>query len=210
MDVLSKDTALQSLFNVQQQIEAHNNDGNDSDDLSTLLELKSFWEYVRNAYYYDNNMNTISNAMMVLVELTVVNQWHVVSRMFIELTSNWSYLYFYFFYFVSVLLVMNVLTAFVLDVFITQYEAEDREKARDRRKREKDRRKRKFMRQHKKWKERQKKRLMQGKMKQQKDMSPEPTFEEMVELDDSMLGDKDTEWQLMVCVCFREGKPACK
>ena len=82
----------------------------------------TFWEYVRDNYYYDNNMNAISNTMVVMLELTVVNQWHAITRMYKELTSPWAYLYFYCFYFVSVLIVTNVLTAFVFDSFIIQFQ----------------------------------------------------------------------------------------
>ena len=41
--------------------------------------------------------------------------------MYVELTNEWAYLYFYGFYFCSVLITMNVLTAFIFDAFIMQF-----------------------------------------------------------------------------------------
>jgi len=83
-----------------------------------------FWQYIRDNYYYENNMNYIANALLVMLELTVVNQWHAITRMYIELSeSQFAYIYFYAFYFVSVLIVTNVLTAFIFDAFIIQFEA---------------------------------------------------------------------------------------
>merc|ERR1712032_908773 len=82
----------------------------------------AFWEYIRDSFYYDNNMNFIANTLLVMLELTVVNQWHAITRMYIEIVSPWAYIYFYSFYFVSVLIVTNVLTAFIFDAFIIQFE----------------------------------------------------------------------------------------
>ena len=115
--MVTEEAALEHLSNVS------------SGDDAALL---SFWQFIRDKYYYDNNMNYVSSTL-VLAELTVVNNWHVITKMYIELTSTWSYIYFYMFYFVSVLIVMNVLTAFVFDAFITQFnitlqEEQEREK----------------------------------------------------------------------------------
>ena len=84
------------------------------------LEL-DFWNYVQANYYYDNNFNEFSRAMVVLMDLIIVNQWHVIMEQFVLLTSKWARLYFIIFYFSSVVVVMNVLTAFVLEAFISQY-----------------------------------------------------------------------------------------
>eukprot|EP01084_Bolivina_argentea_P144608 253667_1 len=106
--MVSKESSLEMLYAAIQR--------NDVDDIS-------FWEYIRDNYYYDNNMNYITNTIMVMVELTVVNQWHAVMRMYVELSTKWTYLYFYSFYFISVLIVTNVLTAFIFDAFIIQLQA---------------------------------------------------------------------------------------
>merc|ERR1712228_1145557 len=60
--------------------------------------------------------------LLVMGELTVVNQWHAITRMGIEIISPAAYIYFYAFYFVSVLIVTNVLTAFIFDAFIIQFQ----------------------------------------------------------------------------------------
>merc|ERR1711971_267258 len=70
-----------------------------------------------------------------MVELTVVNQWHAVTRMYVELSLQWAILYFYMFCFVSVLIVTNVLTAFIFDAFIIQFDAAQAENAEQRTKR---------------------------------------------------------------------------
>lgn len=51
----------------------------------------------------------------------VVNQWHVVTQMYIDLTNWFSIIYFYSYYLISVMIVVNVVIAFVVDAFITQY-----------------------------------------------------------------------------------------
>lgn len=88
------------------------------------MDDTGFWEYIRDNYYYENNMNYIANALLVMLELTVVNQWHAITRMYIEISgTQFAYIYFYSFYFVSVLIVTNVLTAFIFDAFIIQFQA---------------------------------------------------------------------------------------
>lgn len=64
---------------------------------------------------------------MVQMELIVVNNWHVITEMFVERTSVWARFYFVSVYFAAVVVVMNVLTAFVLEAFISQYERNENE-----------------------------------------------------------------------------------
>ena len=59
-----------------------------------IVDDTAFWEFVRDSCYYDGNMNYITNTVMVMLELTVVNQWHAITRMYEELTSPWAYAYF--------------------------------------------------------------------------------------------------------------------
>lgn len=108
------------------------NKGDNEVDMDSLW----FWEYIRNNYYYNNNMNTIYNTFVVLFELLIGNQSHVVSRMYVELSgTRFSQVYFYSFKFVSILIVQNVLIAFILNVFIhkfTKMENEDLDSWRER------------------------------------------------------------------------------
>eukprot|EP00494_Astrolonche_serrata_P028222 UN28487 len=79
-----------------------------------------FWATIVTNWYYENNMNTFDNTLVVMLELTVVNNWHIISDMYVRLSSGWSWYFFLAFYLVAVLLVVNVLIAFILDAFITQ------------------------------------------------------------------------------------------
>merc|ERR1719242_2441297 len=56
------------------------------------------------------------------MELSIVNNWQVISQTFITMKDNDYYrVYFIAFYFFAVILLLNIIVAFILDVFITQY-----------------------------------------------------------------------------------------
>jgi len=90
-------------------------------------ELGQWWQLsIVDTLYYGNNMDTFFRAMIVCLELTVVNQWHVITRMYVEAMRMmgypefWTYLYFYSYYMCSVVVIVNVLTAVVVDAFVLQ------------------------------------------------------------------------------------------
>lgn len=72
--------------------------------------------------YYANNFNDPVNAFVVLFELTVVNQWHVLTDGFVLLTSKWARIYFVLFHLITVVLTMNILIAFIIEAFLLQLE----------------------------------------------------------------------------------------
>eukprot|EP01084_Bolivina_argentea_P061116 111708_1 len=73
-------------------------------------------------YYYLNNMNTFINTMIVLMELSVVNNWQVVMAMYIQMSDNhYNRIFFIAFYFCSVIVVLNVVIAFVINLFLVNY-----------------------------------------------------------------------------------------
>lgn len=86
----------------------------------------SWWkDAIMDTYYYDNNMNSLYSSFIVFLELAVVNNWHVITEMYVGLSgTRWTYLYFYVYYLVAVVIVVNVLTAFVIDAFVEQYNAD--------------------------------------------------------------------------------------
>ena len=49
-------------------------------DNNLSAEDQSFWYFIRDNYYYENNMNWFYNTLVVLGEITVVNQWHIITR----------------------------------------------------------------------------------------------------------------------------------
>ncbi|XP_067942025.1 two pore calcium channel protein 1-like [Watersipora subatra] len=71
--------------------------------------------------YCSNNFNDIAKAMVVLTELTVVNQWHVLTSGFVKVTHPVVKLYFLIFHLVVVVLIMNIFIAFILEAFLLEY-----------------------------------------------------------------------------------------
>ena len=67
-------------------------------------------------------MNDFFHSMVTLMALAIVNNWQVVSGTFIAMKENDYYrVYFIAFYFFAVILLLNIIVAFILDIFITQY-----------------------------------------------------------------------------------------
>lgn len=83
------------------------------------LQNSDFWR----DKYCNNNFNDIIHAFIVLFELTVVNQWHVIAYGYATVTDPWARLYFVLFHLTCVIVVLNIFTAFVLEVFILEYTA---------------------------------------------------------------------------------------
>ncbi|XP_076314233.1 uncharacterized protein LOC143226748 [Tachypleus tridentatus] len=73
------------------------------------------------SHYCSNNFNNIMNSMVVLFELMVVNQWHVLTSGFVLVTGKFARLYFFLFHLTCVIIVLNIFTAFVLEAFILEY-----------------------------------------------------------------------------------------
>ena len=68
--------------------------------------------------YVLNNFNDLASAFVTLFELMVVNNWQVTAYMYVALTNN-SYMLFYFvfFYYFCVLIGINIVIAFAIDMF---------------------------------------------------------------------------------------------
>ena len=87
------------------------------------LRKANFWCGIYATYYFDNNFNTFARAMVVQVELATVNNWHIITEMYVRRNrSRVVRLYFVAVYLTTVVVVMNVLTAFVLEAFMSQYQ----------------------------------------------------------------------------------------
>lgn len=85
------------------------------------LVYTDFWRQ----RYCNNNFNDILHSFIVLFELTVVNQWHVLAYGFSAVSHPTARLFFLFFHLLCVTLLLNVFTAFVLEVFLLEYSAKD-------------------------------------------------------------------------------------
>eukprot|EP00118_Oscarella_pearsei_P014477 m.123941 g.123941 ORF g.123941 m.123941 type:complete len:1059 (+) comp37843_c0_seq17:448-3624(+) len=73
--------------------------------------------------YCKNNFNHFTSALVVLFDLTVVNQWHIVTQGFVLMTHWTARIYFLCFHLICVILVLNIFVAFILEAFMLQYES---------------------------------------------------------------------------------------
>ncbi|KAK5926073.1 hypothetical protein CgunFtcFv8_021675 [Champsocephalus gunnari] len=71
--------------------------------------------------YCKNNFNNVVSSFILLVELTVVNQWHVLSSGFAAVTHVSAKLFFVFFHIIVVIVIINIFVAFVLEAFFVEY-----------------------------------------------------------------------------------------
>nr|POF18128.1 two pore calcium channel protein 1 [Quercus suber] len=71
------------------------------------------------------NFNDYPNGMVTLFNLLVMNNWHEWMQSYKELTGTaWSLTYFVSFYLITVLLLLNLIVAFVLEAFFAEMELE--------------------------------------------------------------------------------------
>ncbi|XP_012497443.1 PREDICTED: two pore calcium channel protein 1-like [Propithecus coquereli] len=77
--------------------------------------------------YCKNNFNDLASSFVVLMELTVVNQWHVLADGFALVTHQAAKLYFILFHIVVVILIVNIFIAFILEAFFVAYSLEKSE-----------------------------------------------------------------------------------
>ena len=72
--------------------------------------------------YCANNFNDFGSAIIVLWELVVVNQWHVLANGYVLATgTKATRLYFIAFHMISVLLILNIFAAFVIEAFLLEF-----------------------------------------------------------------------------------------
>ncbi|XP_018428489.1 PREDICTED: two pore calcium channel protein 1-like [Nanorana parkeri] len=74
--------------------------------------------------YCKNNFNNIGYTFIVLVELTVVNQWHIIATGFSLVTHPAAKIYFMMFHVVIVIMIINIFVAFILEAFFVEYSLE--------------------------------------------------------------------------------------
>ncbi|XP_071370556.1 two pore segment channel 3, partial [Centroberyx affinis] len=74
--------------------------------------------------YCKNNFNDVVSSFILLVELTVVNQWHVLTTGFTDVTHKSARIFFVLFHIVVVIIIINIFVAFVLEAFFMEYSVE--------------------------------------------------------------------------------------
>ena len=67
--------------------------------------------------YIFNNFNDFGGGLMTLFELMVVNNWQVITTLFTDTTSNYVRWYFVMFYILAAVISLNLMVAFVIDMF---------------------------------------------------------------------------------------------
>ncbi|KFZ64441.1 Two pore calcium channel protein 2 [Podiceps cristatus] len=90
--------------------------------------------------YCKNNFNNFASSFIVLMELTVVNQWHDILRVlfpltpvilfanaFANVTVQPAKLYFIAFHIVMVIIIVNIFVSFILEAFFVEYSLEKSE-----------------------------------------------------------------------------------
>lgn len=85
--------------------------------------------YLADSDYLLFNFNDYPSGMVTLYNLLVMGNWQVWMQSYKELTKTaWTYVYFVSFYLITVLLLLNLVVAFVLEAFFAEMELEDSEK----------------------------------------------------------------------------------
>ncbi|XP_008939639.1 PREDICTED: two pore calcium channel protein 1-like, partial [Merops nubicus] len=77
--------------------------------------------------YCKNNFNNFASSFIVLMELTVVNQWHVFANGFASVTAPPAKLFFIAFHIVMVIIIVNIFVSFILEAFFVEYSLEKSE-----------------------------------------------------------------------------------
>ena len=68
--------------------------------------------------YFLNNFNDLGNGFVTLFALMVVNNWDEVSQVFVDVQgSNATRFFFVAFYYISVVIGLNIVVAFAIDMF---------------------------------------------------------------------------------------------
>ncbi|XP_031419480.1 two pore segment channel 3 [Clupea harengus] len=71
--------------------------------------------------YCKNNFNDVVSSFILLLELTVVNQWHELAGGFTAVTHVSARIFFVIFHIVVVIIIINIFVAFILEAFFVEY-----------------------------------------------------------------------------------------
>ncbi|KAL4232888.1 Two pore calcium channel protein 2 [Mactra antiquata] len=72
--------------------------------------------------YWANNFDDFAAAVVVLWDVMVVNNWFVFLDAYAKYTTKWSYVYFIIWWLMSVVIVLNLFTALILENFIMKWD----------------------------------------------------------------------------------------
>ncbi|XP_078315800.1 two pore channel protein 2-like isoform X2 [Crassostrea virginica] len=72
--------------------------------------------------YWANNFDDFAAALVVLWDIMVVNNWSVFLKAYAKVKTEWSYLYFIVWWLFSVVIVMQLFTALIIENFIMKWD----------------------------------------------------------------------------------------
>ncbi|KAK3098706.1 hypothetical protein FSP39_022251, partial [Pinctada imbricata] len=72
--------------------------------------------------YWANNFNDFAAAIVVLWDVMVVNNWSIFLKEYAVVASEWSYLYFVAWWLLSVVIVLQLFTALIIENFIMKWD----------------------------------------------------------------------------------------
>lgn len=94
--------------------------------LITVDKVSGIANATGNGLYYLMNFNDTYSGMLTLFSILVGNNWNSTSDMYADLTkSDWPRWYFTTFYIVSIMVMLNIVVSFVLDIYEVSLEESD-------------------------------------------------------------------------------------
>lgn len=89
-----------------------------SNDTGLVFECGSYQQL----QYWANNFDDFAAALVVLWDIMVVNNWSVFLKAYAKVKTEWSYLYFIVWWLFSVVIVMQLFTALIIENFIMKWD----------------------------------------------------------------------------------------
>ncbi|XP_048767887.1 two pore channel protein 2-like isoform X2 [Ostrea edulis] len=89
-----------------------------SNDTGLVFECGSYQQLK----YWANNFDDFAAALVVLWDVMVVNNWSVFLKAYAEVKTEWSYLFFIVWWLFSVVIVMQLFTALIIENFIMKWD----------------------------------------------------------------------------------------
>jgi Ion transport protein len=71
--------------------------------------------------FFANSFNDFGAALVLLFELLVGNDWHVLTGGFVAVTSRWAWIFFIAFNFLVATVILDIVVAFVVEVYVEVY-----------------------------------------------------------------------------------------
>lgn len=75
-------------------------------------------------HYCTFNFNSPLDSFLLLFIITVGNNWHIFTDGYVIVTTRWSKLFFIIIHWICVLLVLNVVLAFIIEAFLIEYDSQ--------------------------------------------------------------------------------------